>query len=316
MKILVTTPYERDSLQGNTVTAKRVVSILIEAGMDANLLSKGEPVGFADVMIGLHARKSAHFIDEFLAVNPAGKVIVYLTGTDLYDEIPNGSGICEKSMDLADALVVSQEASLASVPERHRSKAVVVHKSIQLPMLESRVGVDSKLFTVIGHLRAVKQPFIAVESIQLLDDSLRLVMLGKEVDSDSGEISRKWQAQEFRFKWLGGVEYREALQWIQRSVATINTSLLEGGANSVGESIVLGVPVLASKIEGNIGMLGDDYAGYFSPDSKQELADLIHRVIHDFDFLQKLREQVNMRGKKFLRENEKRDWINVIQKIA
>ena len=319
MKVLVTTPYEKNSLQGNTVTAKRVVSILLESGIDAAVLSKDEKVVCADVLIALHARKSAHFIDDFLAMNLTGKVIVYLTGTDLYSDIPNGCEICEKSMELADALVVSQNSSLASVPEKYRSKTVVVHKSIDLPdAVRDDVGTESKLFTVIGHIRAVKQPFMAVESLQLLDRSvsLRLALLGKEVDSGSGEICMKWQEQDPRFQWLGGVEYVETLQWMQRSVATINTSLAEGGANSVGESIVLGVPVIASRIEGNIGMLGDDYAGYFSAESNQELADLMHRVIHDANFLEKLRGQVKLRGKSFLRENEKQDWMNIIQKIS
>lgn len=315
MKVLVTTPYEKNSLQGNTVTAKRVVSILQESGIESAVLSNDDEVGRADVLIALHARKSAHFIDEFLAVNPAGKVIVYLTGTDLYSDIPSCCEICEKSMELADALVVSQEASLSSVPERYCAKSVVVHKSIEIPELASK-ATEPDLFTVIGHLRAVKQPFMAVESLQLLEGSVRLVLLGKEVDLGSDEISRKWQAKDPRFQWLGGVPYAETLQWMQRSVATINTSLAEGGANSVGESIVLGVPVLASRVEGNVGMLGDDYAGYFSADSEQELADLMHRVIHDSDFLEKLRQQVRVRSEKFLRENEKQDWMNVIQKIS
>lgn len=319
MKVLVTTPYARDSLQGNTVTAVRVVSILLEAGLDAAVISNDDQVGYADVMIALHARKSVHFIDDFLVLNPAGKVIVYLTGTDLYHDIPNGCEICERSMRLADALVVSQDASLHSVPNKYLEKVAVVPNSIQLPDAVSEGNMESapNLFTVIGHLRAVKQPFMAVESMQLLDDSVgvKLVMLGDEVDVGSGDIARSWQEKDSRFQWLGGVEYLQALQWMGRSVATINTSLIEGGANSVGESIMLGVPVLASKIEGNVGMLGEDYAGYFSAESHQELAEIMERVIEEADFLAMLRAQVRVRQEKFSRENEKQDWMKVIQKL-
>ncbi len=318
MKVLVTTPYERSSLQGNTVTAMRMVSILSEAGMDAEMLCKGEQINelaVADVLIALHARKSAHFIDDFDRVNPDGKMIVFLTGTDLYRDIPNGCKICEASMDRADALVVSQEVSLTSVPYKFRDKSTVVHKSIQLPELELNAEAEPGLFSVVGHLREVKQPFMAVESLQLLDDSVRLVLLGDAVALDYGGAAQSWQFKEPRFKWLGRLEYVETLKWMQRSVATINTSLVEGGANSVGESIVLGVPVLASRIEGNVGMLGADYEGYFSPDDKQGLADLMSRVIHDADLSVRLRDQVKERSKIFLRENEKQDWIKVIQKI-
>ena len=315
MKVLVTTPYERNSLQGNNVTAMRLVSILSESGMDVGMICKDEQVSGADVLIALHARKSAHFIDDFLKMNPVGKVIVYLTGTDLYRDIPNGCKICENSMNLADALVVSNDASLASIPQKFRLKSTVVQKSIYLPDLEANVVTQTNLFTVVGHLREVKQPFMAVESMQLLDGSVRLVLLGDAVALNYDSVAMGWQARDPRFEWLGRREYREALKWMQRSVATINTSLVEGGANSVGESIVLGVPVLASRIEGNVGMLGEDYDGYFSPDDKQELANLMSRVISGGKFLERLRDQVRARAKIFLRENEKRGWMKLIQKV-
>jgi glycosyltransferase involved in cell wall biosynthesis len=320
MKVIVTTPYARESLQGNTIAAKRLVSILRDAGLDASVVSKGESVGKADVLIALHARKSAHFIDDFLVSSPRGKVIVYLTGTDLYDEIPSGCGICVHSMERADALTVSQEASLKSVPAKYRSKAVVAHKSIELPKDFSQELVadegGSKLFICVGHLRAVKQPFMAVEALQGLDESVRLVLLGDAVDEVSGGVARRWQSEDARFEWLGGLSHVEALKWMQRSLVTINTSLVEGGANSVGESIVLGVPVLASKIEGNVGMLGEDYGGYFGVDSKEELADLMRRVLHDEDFLETLLKQVKARGEFFLRENEMRDWMKLLESIV
>ncbi|WP_299076685.1 LysR family transcriptional regulator [uncultured Paraglaciecola sp.] len=248
------------------------LSNIAESGMDVGMICKDEQVSGADVLIALHARKSAHFIDDFLKMNPVGKVIVYLTGTDLYRDIPNGCKICENSMNLADAQVVSNDASLASIPQKFRFKSSVVQKSIYLPDLSSVAVTETNLFTVVGHLREVKQPFMAVESMQLLDGSVRLVLLGDAVALNYDSVAMGWQARDPRFEWLGRREYREALKWMQRSVATINTSLVEGGANSVGESIVLGVPVLASKIEGNVGMLGEDYDGYFSPDDKQELA--------------------------------------------
>lgn len=314
--MLVTTPYNKASLQGNNVTANRIVSILLEAGIKSEMIAKDEVVLEADVLIALHARKSAHFIKEFYTVNPEGKVILYLTGTDLYREIPNGCRICEASMEGADALVVSQEASLSSIPPRFRAKSMVVHKSIQLPELSVDTEVDPRLFTVIGHLREVKQPFMGVESIQLLDDAVRLKLLGDAVALDYDSLALDWQKRDSRFQWLGRLDYTETLEWMKRSVATINTSLVEGGANSVGESIVLGIPVLASKIEGNVGMLSADYDGYFMPDDRKGLADLMSRIVHDASFLKHLQRQVNARAEMFSRENEKNDWVEVIQKIT
>jgi len=317
MKVIVTTPYGRDSLQGNTVTAQRVVSILEESGVDAMMLCMGEEVQGADVMIALHARKSAHYVADFRELNPEGKVIVYLTGTDLYEDIPGGCLVCKESMEQADGLVVSQEASLRSVPKEFLAKTEVVYPSIELPEdLSGDCETESDLFLLVGHMRAVKQPFMAVEALQLLDDSVRLVLLGNEVDSGMGAMAKEWQGRDPRFEWLGGLGYVETLRWMRRSVVTMNTSLMEGGSNSVGESIVLGVPVLATRIEGNVGMLGADYEGYFEVGDAQGLSDLMCKVLNEPCFLERLRGQVRVRGERFSRKNEASGWMNLIQRIV
>lgn len=43
------------------------------------------------------------------------------------------------------------------------------------------------------------------------------------------------------------------------------------------EAVTSGTPVLASRIDGNLGMLGADYAGYFPPGNAEALAALILR---------------------------------------
>ena len=316
MRVLVTTPYGVDSLQGNTVSAKRIASLLNEEGLDAEVVSDGDDFSNAEVLIALHARKSAHFIDEFISKNPKGKVLLYLTGTDLYADIPRGCNICSRSMEIADKLVVSQEASLSSVPEQFGSKTEVIYTSIELPELGSEIELPgAPLLTSIGHLRAVKQPLMGVKALQLIDDKVQFKLLGNVVDEDLGSEALVWQKKDERFQWLGGVSHMEVIQWVARSTVTLNTSVMEGGANSVGESIVLGVPVLASRIEGNVGMLGADYAGYFSADNEKELAELMHRVINDKAFLCHLREQVKARSVKFTRENEKRGWIGLLKGV-
>jgi glycosyltransferase involved in cell wall biosynthesis len=55
-------------------------------------------------------------------------------------------------------------------------------------------------------------------------------------------------------------------------------SRMEGGANVIIEAVTSGVPVLASDISGNRGMLGEDYAGFFPPGDAAALARLIDRI--------------------------------------
>ena len=52
---------------------------------------------------------------------------------------------------------------------------------------------------------------------------------------------------------------------------------MEGGAHVVMEAIRSSTPVLATRIPGNVGMLGANYAGYFEPGDSEGLATLIER---------------------------------------
>ena len=96
------------------------------------------------------------------------------------------------------------------------------------------------------------------------------------------------------------------------SVATLNTSLLEGGANSVAEAIVLGVPVIASDIDGNRGLLGEDYAGLYPLENDVALSELIQKVIDDEDFQRSLKTQLEERSALFTAENELASWVNIL----
>ncbi|MFM6990473.1 MAG: glycosyltransferase, partial [Rhodoferax sp.] len=62
---------------------------------------------------------------------------------------------------------------------------------------------------------------------------------------------------------------------IQAAHVLVHASQMEGGAHVVMEAVQSGTPVLASRIDGNIGMLGDSYAGYFSHGDDDALATLL-----------------------------------------
>jgi glycosyltransferase involved in cell wall biosynthesis len=76
-------------------------------------------------------------------------------------------------------------------------------------------------------------------------------------------------------------------------------SLMEGGANVLIVAVTCGVPVLASRIPGSVGMLGDDYAGYFPVGDDAALAALIARCQADPVFVDHLRAQCAARVSRF-----------------
>jgi glycosyltransferase involved in cell wall biosynthesis len=63
---------------------------------------------------------------------------------------------------------------------------------------------------------------------------------------------------------------------------------MEGGANVVSEAIRIGVPVLASRIPGNVGLLGAGYPGYFPPGDAAALAALLARAQADAGFYRRI----------------------------
>ena len=70
------------------------------------------------------------------------------------------------------------------------------------------------------------------------------------------------------------------------------SSRMEGGANAVCEALRIGVPVLASRISGNVGLLGADYLGYFPVGDERALARLLTRAAGDRKFYANLKTQI------------------------
>ena len=70
------------------------------------------------------------------------------------------------------------------------------------------------------------------------------------------------------------------------------SSRMEGGANVVCEALRIGVPVLASRISGNVGLLGAGYPGYFPLEDERALARLITRAATDADLYASLKAHV------------------------
>jgi glycosyltransferase involved in cell wall biosynthesis len=74
---------------------------------------------------------------------------------------------------------------------------------------------------------------------------------------------------------------------------------MEGGAHVVIEALRSGTPVLASRIDGNLGILGRDYAGCFDVGDDVALAGLLVRARQDRAMLRALQQQLAPRAPLF-----------------
>jgi putative glycosyltransferase (TIGR04348 family) len=315
VRVALASPYPLSSAKGNTVSVRRIGGILRELGYAARESHgwDGEP---AEILISLHATRGAEAVRRYREAHPDGKVVVVFTGTDLYQSLLGPSPEGEACLAAADRLVVSQEGSLRSVPEKFRGKARVVPQSVELDIPDPRPEREPGVFdiVVVGHLRAVKDPFMTVRVMHERPDwrEVRVWQLGEELEEGFAKQARQWERREPRFRWLGGVPRREVIEWLCRAAVMVNSSEMEGGSNAVAEAMMVGTPVVASRVEGNVGMLGEDYEGYFEPGDAEDLAARLQDLRGFGPAWENLRRQVTQRSQLFQRDREQAEWHKLL----
>lgn len=307
-EIIIISPALRQANNGNWRTAQRW-SRFLRNRFDVDVSDAWTAPASPDVMIALHARRSAAAIAAFAENYPNRARILVLTGTDLYRDI-DADETARRSLDLATHLVVLQEAALDELERRHRRKCRVIYQSA--PSLAPGAPRRRRTFDVIfvGHMRAEKDPLTPMRALQWLpaDSVVRLIQIGEALSDEYAQAANALQSQAWRsvqrYRWLGARAHGETRRRIRDAQAMVISSVMEGGANVIVEAVNCGVPVIASRIAGNIGMLGGDYAGYFAPGNDRELADLLDRVSRDAAFLAKLRAQCVRRAPLFVPARE------------
>ena len=264
----------------------------------------GEPV---DALIALHARRSADSIARFREARAGAPLALVLTGTDLYRDIESDASALH-SLECASHVVVLQDEGLHRLDQRTRAKARVIVQSATALLRRDKATrhVD---FVAVGHLRDEKDPLTLMRAARLLpaDSAIRIHHIGDALDPALAAAARQTAAECPHYRWLGGLPREHARRWIARARALVHMSRIEGGANVVIEAVRSQVPVLASRIDGNVGLLGSDYGGYFPLGDATALAALIQRFCFDESLRATLAAQCAAREPRFTPEAERRD---------
>jgi putative glycosyltransferase (TIGR04348 family) len=299
--ILIVSPASAASNNGNWQTAQRWAYFLASQYHVAIARNWDDASAPPDAMVALHARRSAASVAAFSRTGRP--LVLILTGTDLYRDIRHDDN-ARRSLQLAQRLVVLQQAGLDELPAALRAKACVIYQSA--PALAPLPHPASFDIAMIGHLREEKDaPTFMRAAMLARAPGLRFLQVGDALSADLGQKAKATAAQCDAYHWLGTLTHDAARELLRRSRLLVVPSLMEGGANVIIEAVTSGVPVLASDISGNRGMLGVDYAGYFPVGDAAALARLVERVAGDAAFDRLLREQCALRAPLFAPEREK-----------
>ena len=278
-RVLIISPADASANNGNWQTAWRWAGMLTPQ-FETTIAQawNGDPV---DVMLALHARRSADSIARWAqakgAQDEATGLGVVLTGTDLYHDIHTDAQ-AQASLRYARRLVVLQECGPDALPPALRTKARVIFQSSAAHEALSK-PTDHLRVVMVGHLRDEKSPQTLFEAARLLRGQADIFIdhIGDALDPALGALASACMQDCPHYRWLGGMTHEATLHAIGQAHALVHTSRMEGGAHVILEAVRSGTPVLASRIPGNVGMLGTDYAGYFAHADAHALARLLLR---------------------------------------
>ena len=293
LRIVLVTPALADANNGNWQTAQRWARMLSKAYRVrlATEWHDGDDDDDDDLLIALHARRSAASIARWKAARPAAPAVLVLTGTDLYRDIVDDPA-AQAELARADRLVVLNALGPNALPAALRTKVEVVLQSAtsRRPLAKSPHRLRALM---VGHLREEKSPRTLFDAVRSLADRRDLYFdhVGAALDATLGSEAGALMKAAPRYRWLAGRPHAEVRARIQRAHVLIHPSRIEGGAHVVIEALRSGTVVLASDIPGNVGLLGDAYAGTFPVGDHVALAHSVARLRDDPAMLPLLQRQ-------------------------
>lgn len=313
MRIAFATPAGAAPLSGNAATTARWRRRLEELGHEVDVLDEWQG-GDHDLLLALHAAKSGASVARWRRERPDAPCLVALAGTDMDDPASRAA------LEAATRILVLQPEAARELPEGLRDRVdVVVQSAVVAPPPPVPTPNDASHSTrdaaaegvlracVLAHLRAVKNPLLPARAAALLPagSRVRIRAAGLALDDRLADEARRASEELDAYEYLGPLPREEAMRLLAESHVLVVPSHAEGGANVVSEAIAAGVPVLASAIPGNLGLLGADWPATFPPGDAIALAALLARCERDGAWLADLRRRIGLLAERVTPEAER-----------
>lgn len=316
MHIVLVTPAPPGSLSGNRATANRWARLLRRLGHRVDVLVdyQGEP---CELMVALHAWRSAAAIEKFRRSQPDCPLIVVLTGTDAYRFIHSHPIETMASLVTADRIVGLHRLIADCVPKAERDKVRVIYQSAK-PLTGRRPPQRPFRVCVAGHLRYEKDSLRAAMAVRNLPAASRIQVdaYGKPHTADWAAAAQAEMQANPRYRWHGEIAHGRLRDVYRRSHLLALTSRMEGGANVISEAVMADLPVVASRIHGSIGLLGADYPGYYPGEDAAALRELLLRAESDAVFYQGLQTACAALRPLFTETAEQQGWASLLAELS
>ncbi|MBL4712202.1 MAG: TIGR04348 family glycosyltransferase [Gammaproteobacteria bacterium] len=317
MHIGIITPAAAKSLNGNRATAKRWAFFLRQLGHRVSIDVEWHEKPY-DLMVALHAWRSAPSIALFKKKFPDRPLVLAMTGTDLYRFINSHPEPTLASIKSADRLVVLHRLATRVLPASCHHKVHVIHQSAVALSDESSRQVKRSVKTfdvcIVGHLREEKDSMRVAYAVRDLpaDSRIRILHYGKAHNDEWANYAMQEMKINPRYHWFGEVPHWKVRRAYRSCHLMVLPSVMEGGANVISEASIAGLPIIASDIDGSVGLLGDDYAGYFPVQDTAALRKLLLKAEAELEYVRNLTQQCKQRAALFTQEAEKQGWADLL----
>lgn len=312
--VQIVTPAPRGSRKGNRVTALRWAKLLRAGGRHVRVRSELDAAP-CDVLIVLHAVHGRAAVRAWIERGRPGRLVIALSGTDVYGD---SLEVDPELFEAADRIVALQPLAVQRLPAALRARTRAILQSA-VPLAHPPPPREDVFEVVsVAHLRTVKDPFLAARAAERLPESSRIEVvhvgaaLDKAIAAQADVVSR----DNPRWTWLGPVPRSEVLELLARARVFVQSSRHEGGANALSEAVAQGTPILATRVPGNVGVLGEGHPGLFRAGDERELAQLLERCERDEGFLDDLRAATRALRPLVAPRRECEAWSKLLDELA
>lgn len=307
------TPALANANNGNWQTAHRWAQLLRPAYRVR--LAERWVAGDEELMVALHARRSADSVAAWRAAHPDRPLVLVLTGTDLYRDNDTCTD-AQRSLSQADVLVVLNELGCRQLPPGLQPKCRVVLQSCPARRPLAKTSRHLRVL-MVGHLRDEKDPLTFLRAARRLAGRSDILFdhIGAALDTALGDEASALAAVQPTYRWLGGLPHEAVRRRIQAAHLLVHASRMEGGAHVVIEAMRSGTPVLASRIDGNLGLLGDAAGPCFEVGNDAQLAALVEQLRDDPAMLARLGAAQAGRAPLFSAEAEQASLRQIVQAL-